>query len=574
MDRKTILLVILLAAAIILYWPALRYLEIIEDEPEQTETTAPTELPAVDTAETQPAAPQALTPSPVVEDTVEAGFETAQLDSAQVDTVFVETQLYRVALINKGGGPVSIKLKEWAYREDYREGEPIEMLPHAVSATPEMRFAQGTQSSATTLFTSSVQPGEYEALGSPFEITYRYSHPDGLRMERRYTFYPDRYHYDLAIDVTNANQLGRDTRYQLVWNTPPGVTEPQIKSDYDAMEVVVMAGGSRDALDDFEDDLLDESLTGDINWVGVRSKYFAGVFIPRSQHGESAHGWGSKTEIKTVEGSVERREVTAAITMEYTNAVTIADSFSVFVGPLDYKVMSGYNNDLEELLGIGTTPVVGLLMKPFAILVLWIMPFLYGFLPNYGIVIIITALLMKIVTLPLSMKAFKSMQAMKDLQPKIEELKKKHKDNAQRMNQEMMKLYKKHGFNPLGGCLPMLLQMPLFIGFLRAAQSTILLRGAPFVWFVDDLSRGATGIGDPYIILVIVMVVAQFLSQRLTMASTQQNKALMYMMPLLMGFLLYSWPAGLILYWTCFSLFSLIDYALYRRPKNPEVKTA
>ena len=205
---------------------------------------------------------------------------------------------------------------------------------------------------------------------------------------------------------------------------------------------------------------------------------------------------------------------------------------------------------------------------------MWLLPRMYTVIPNYGLVIILFALLVKIVTLPLSMKSFKSMNAMKELQPKIEELKKKHKKDPQSMNQEMMKLYKKHGVNPMSGCLPILLQMPLFFALFSVFRSTILLRDAPFVWFISDLSRGASSFTDPYIILVLLMVGFQFLSQKLTMPSTQQNKALMYVMPFFMGFIFYKFSAGLVLYWTCFSAFSLIDYFLFKRNKNVEVKTA
>ena len=139
----------------------------------------------------------------------------------------------------------------------------------------------------------------------------------------------------------------------------------------------------------------------------------------------------------------------------------------------------------------------------------------------------------------------------------------------------MMKLYKKHGVNPMSGCLPILPQMPLFIAMFSVFRSTILLRDAPFVWFVTDLSRGAQGLADPYILLVIIMVAAQFVSQKITMGTaTQQNKIMLYIMPLFIGFLFYSVSSGLVLYWTCFSLFSLVDWALFKRGKMTQANAA
>ena len=183
------------------------------------------------------------------------------------------------------------------------------------------------------------------------------------------------------------------------------------------------------------------------------------------------------------------------------------------------------------------------------------------------------ALMVKIITLPLSMRSFKSMQAMKELQPKIDEIKKRHKKDPQKTNQETMNLYKTHGVNPLAGCLVMLPQMPLFFALFSVFRSTILLRDAYFIWPIVDLSRGATSLDDPYIILVLIMVVAQFLSQKLTMPSAgQQNKMMGYLMPLIMGFIFWNMSAGLVLYWAMFSIMSMLDYVLFKRPKNQHVK--
>ena len=272
---------------------------------------------------------------------------------------------------------------------------------------------------------------------------------------------------------------------------------------------------------------------------------------------------------------ITQRKITAGVRMEFVNVPEFGDKFRIFVGPLDYMLLSDYNVGLQDMLGIGTTPVVGWVMKPFAIGVMWLLPRMYDYVPNYGMVIILFALLIKIVTLPLSKKQFLSMQAMKTLQPKIEELRKKHKKDPQQLNKETMGLYKKHGVNPLSGCLPLILQMPLLFAMFSVIRSTVLLRAADFVWFIDDLSRGAQAVTDPYIVLVVIMVGAQFASQTLTMPSTQQNKMMMYMMPLVMGFFFWNFAAGLVLYWTCFSVFSLLDYVLFKRKViDHNVKTA
>lgn len=485
------------------------------------------------------------------------------------DTVIIKTNQYEIALSSYGGGAVSMYLEKYTYRD----GQRINMLANAKESTPDFAFAGETFSTSNINFTSNLSPREYEVHSEPLELVYTFKR-DGGELIKRYRFYPDDFHFDLFLEINNREKLGFERNYEIIWNTPLDITEPQADADYNEMKAVAMMGGSRVTLDDFEDGMLNQSLDGQTSWAGVRSKYFTSVIIPKSRAADRVFARGMKTKVPTTQGEVDGRTIIAGLSFPFANVSTISDSFTVFVGPLDYEIMAGYDEDLEDILGIGTYPFIGWLIKPFALAIIWLLPRMHDVIPNYGICIIIFALLIKLVTLPLSMKSFKSMQAMKELQPKIEELKKKHKKNPQALNQETMKMYKAHGVNPVSGCLPMLPQMPLFFALFSVFKSTILLRNAPFFWFIDDLSRGATSYTDPYIILVVIMVGAQFVSQRFTMASTQQNKMFMYIMPLFMGFIFHKFAAGLVLYWTCFSVFSLLDYLLFKRPKVNAVKTA
>ncbi len=568
MDKKTIPLVILLIVIVIAYWPLMDFLGLT---PKPKPEPAPTEIPDT-TLQYTDTKPQQQVPQQLnyLNETATAPLTQIIPDSLPADTITIETNKYLVTLTSLGGGPVSILLKEYFYRT----GERIEMIPEAGTPAIDAVFGGGTFNTSRLPFTSSLAAGRYDARTQPVTVTYSYDRGDGARIVRRLTFFPDDYHYNLAFEVYGREKFGFERLYNLVWENPLDVTEPNIAEDYQSMEVVAMMSGSREKLDDFKDDRLNQSLSGYTTWAGVRSKYFAAVMIPLNREADGVFGRGFKTKINTPDGKIEKRQLTVGLDMPFATVSSFADTFTVFVGPLDYPLMSEYNVDLEDMLDIGTTPVVGWIIKPFAIAVMWILPRMYSVIPNYGLVIIIFALLVKFITLPLSMKSFKSMNAMKELQPKIEELKKKHKKDPQALNQEMMKLYKKHGVNPMSGCLPILLQMPLFFALFSVFRSTILLRDAPFVWFINDLSRGAQSFTDPYIILVLLMIATQFISQKLTMPSTQQNKALLYIMPLFMGFIFYKFAAGLVLYWTCFSAFSLIDYFLFKRKKNLEIKTA
>lgn len=582
MDKKSLPLIIALVVLVIFWFPALEFFGLVEpsQEPEpsltQTDTTTSTPLsPTLEPVATQPLS---------VEGSIQSLAEVRQpitptiTEDLVVDSFIVKTEKYLVTLTSLGGGPISLLLNEYSYRD----GRPIEMLPDAVAATPNAIFAGGSFSSSNLWYNCNLQPGTYDVTSSPFVISFTHVNPAGGELTKQYTFYPDSSHYDFNLIVNGRDKFGFERGYEMVWNTSPGVTEPQAEMDYAEINAVAMQSGATEILDDYDDGRLSQSLEGNTAWAGVRSKYFAAVMIlpdPSDRYATRVFANGIKNDISSPEGMIESRRVNVGLGMEISNSSTqIADSFKIYVGPLDYSLMSDYNVGLQDILGIGTTPFVGWMIKPFAIGVIWLLPKMYNVIGNYGIVIILFALLVKLITMPLSMKSFKSMAAMKELGPQIEELKKKHKKNPKALNTETMKLYKAHGVNPMSSCLPMLPQMPLFFAMFSVFRSTILLRGAPFIWPIDDLSVGASGLTDPYIILVVIMIASQYVSQTLTMQTNQQNKAIMYIMPLFMGFIFYKFAAGLVLYWACFSAFSLIDHFVFKRkgnePKNPQVKTA
>ncbi len=566
MDKKSIVIVVLLAIVVIFYWPIMTKLGLV-DEPQPVETQtqeSPVAEPTANSTQTQPVASQPTG----TQAAKPAQMSVAAIDTTAVDTLTVETDKHIVKMTTLGGGPISIELKEYTYRD----GNPIQMLPNLSRVTPEMTFQGDQFTTSNAHFSCNRQVGSYEVSNDPLEIVYTHTGIAGGTITRAYTFYPDRHSFDLRLSVDSPSAFKFDRDYKLMWNTALEPTEPSLKDDWVAMQAAAEMAGSREALDDFDDGKLRQTLSGSTEWAGLRSKYFSAVLIPRNREASAAVAEGTEIDTTTDDGMLEQRRIIAGLEMEFSTTDPINDEFTVYVGPLDYMEMRSYDVSLEDMLDIGTS-FMGKLIYPFAFGIMWLLPKLYDILPNYGLVIILFALLVKIITLPLSMKQFKSMQAMKDLQPRIDDLKKRHKKDAQKLNQEMMKLYKERGVSPLSGCLPMLPQMPLFFAMFSVFRSTILLRDAPFFWFIDDLSRGATGITDPYIILVLLMIASQFISQKITMPSNQQNKMLGYMMPLFMGFIFYSFAAGLVLYWTAFSIMAMLDYALFKRPKNPEIKT-
>lgn len=573
MDKKTVIIVVVLGLLVIFWIPIMTFLGFIEaPKPQpQTETqeqTEPQAQPTPDTArQVQPeqVAQPPSTPSkmPARDSSLVANIDQPEpFANVTPETLFVETKLWSMVLVTTGGGPVSMQLKDYSY---YHSDSLVQMLPDCKTPSPEFIFNSGNFRTNRLVYEAQPGPGTYRVTNNPLEITFRHVADHGGTITKTYRFYPDRYDFDLLISGDNVQPFNFDNEYVLNWENSFVPTEPNASDDYKNFWAMAQMGTEREKYDDYDDNKFSITHDGETRWIAKKTKFFTAVLAPLGDYGTAAIARGRKYQV-TIDGeSVEARSLEIGMKMALPYAPSFADSFSVYVGPVDYERLRAFNPEVPEILDIGTTPYVGWIVKLFAVPIMWILPKMYTVIPNYGFVIIIFALMVKLVTLPLSKRMVRSMSAMKDLQPKMEELKKKHKNNPQALNREMMKLYKEAGVNPLSGCLPYLPQLPLFYAMFAVFRSTILLRQAPFIFWWDDLSRGAQSITDPYIILVLLMVVLMFVQQKMTM-SDPKNKALTYLMPLIFGFFFYRASAGLVLYWTSFSFFSWLEQLVFKRP--------
>jgi len=573
LDKRTIPIIVALGILVIFWIPIMTKLGFIEPQqpPAQIrQTTQQAESQQPET--TQPSESQ-----PVAADMADITAQMAEPPESDTialppeDTVFIETNVMKVAMSNYGGGPISMKLKKYLYPGD---GEPVEMLPDNQVATPEVKFNGRSIATGNYVFSSSTIQKNISITSGSTEITYTYM-KDGASFSKRYRFYADRYDYDLVLEISDPAVLGFDRKYSLEWNNKLMPTELSLQDDYNSMWAMALQAGERVKFDDYDDNRFSRTYDGNTNWTATRSKYFTSILVPRSHDGVGAISTGIRKNLIINGNKITSRELTVGILMEPPRSEAMTDSFSVFVGPMDYDLLKKFNNSVVDLIDIGTTPFVGWIIKIFAIPIMWLLPRMYEYIPNYGFVIIVFSLAIKLITWPLSKRTVRSMQAMKEIQPKMKELQKKHKKNPQALNKEMMKLYKEHGVNPMSGCLPLLPQMPLFFALFAVFRSTILLRQTPFILWWNDLSRGALSLTDPYIILVILMVGLMFVQQKMTMTDPK-NKAITYIMPLMMGVFFYKASAGLVLYWTCFSLFSFIEQVVFRKlsPQTAEIKPA
>jgi YidC/Oxa1 family membrane protein insertase len=286
----------------------------------------------------------------------------------------------------------------------------------------------------------------------------------------------------------------------------------------------------------------DESLGPDVSWGGFENKYFMAVIIPQDPSLTSMNM--SKDSNNMV--SVEIKGTKSIIPPNQSDSL----SYALFIGPKDYTLLKKQGILLEEAIEFDSF-IPGL--KWLSIGLLIFIKFLYQYISNYGVAIIILTILIKLIFWPLGNISYKSMKEMQKLQPKLTELKEKYKNDQAKIGQETMALYKAHKVNPLSGCLPMLIQIPVFIGLYNTLLYAIELRHSPFFWWIQDLSAK-----DPYYITPIIMGATQFIQQKMTPTTGDPNMAkMMLIMPVVFTFIFLNFPSGLVIYWLLNNILSI-----------------
>jgi YidC/Oxa1 family membrane protein insertase len=242
--------------------------------------------------------------------------------------------------------------------------------------------------------------------------------------------------------------------------------------------------------------------------------------------------------------------------------------FRGYLGPKERDRLEKMGADTVRSIDLGWSWI-----EPLVLGFNWLLRALYSIIPNYGIAIILLTILVRLVTMPLTNRQMRSMERMREVQPKVKALQAKHGDDRQKQSEEMMKLYRTEGVNPLGGCFPMILQLPVFIGLFYALRSSIQLRQAPFVGWINDLSAPETlftipGIEIPVRVLPLVMGVSMVLQQKITpvaSADPAQARMMMTIMPVMMTVLFYQFPSGLVLYWFVSNILAISHQLLIGR---------
>ncbi|NTU53628.1 MAG: membrane protein insertase YidC [Chlorobiaceae bacterium] len=407
-------------------------------------------------------------------------------------------------------------------------------------------------------------------------VSYIFDVDDSRSIQVTWNFTGDSYEvgYDLKLTGLGTTMVGNE--YQLVWNGGLTYSEKnKVDESTNAIASAFQGGGvvkldAKDAKQAYK-----EESSGKAQWVAVRNKYFVAALIPLRES-EGIYLYGTKKAGQEFENYVAALKMTVP-----SGQQVVQEHYRLYLGPIDYNTVRALHVGLEKIMDFGWD----WLTRPFAeYVILPIFNWMNKYVTNYGLIIIIFAFLIKMVTYPLSLASTKSMKKMSALQPLMQELQEKYKDNPAKMQTELGRIYKEAGVNPLGGCLPTVIQMPLLFAMFYVFRSSIQLRQHGFLWAKDlsvpdsilDFGFAVPLYGDHIAVMPILMAVTVFVQQKIT-PTTQTNdqmKIMMWMFPAMMLLFFNSMPAGLGLYYLMFNIFSIAQQAYINASVSDEEKAA
>ena len=571
MDKRTIIGIIAIAAILIL---TPYYTRLISGNAEPVAAadslaSAPNDATGADlgkAGDDNRVAKHELSPSgdTLVPDHSIGGETSSQVpDTIPEKSVFVRTKHYDYTLTSKGGDIVSVVSRE--YLDIF--GKPMEFCSDAITG-PNLEVVgfRGKEviSSAGLSFATDADTLILSEANPEGAVTFVASLPEGGILQRRYHFRYDDYSFDHTALFAGDSGIGQLDETVLWWRKGLEPSDPQIKSNVSrSYRVGYMMGG------DYQQEKFGKSKRpqfsheGNTEFVATLNKYFAVIIAPSDGTASGVRCDGVWYSTDKYDGSFRQVPALGIGLSRRGGNLPVSRHDQIYIGPRDLKILRGYSKNFERTVDLGWS-----WLAPLTKLFIWVFRVMFGVFKNYGIVIIVFSILIKLLLYPLSRKQMESMKKMKDLEPKLKLLREEYATDVKKLNEETMKLYQKEKINPLGGCLPLLPQMPIFFSLFAMLRNSFALRGAPFVLWIQDLSMK-----DPYYVLPILMSLTMFIQQKLTIKDPKQ-KMMVYLMPVLFLFMFKSMPSGLVLYWLCFNIFSLVQTIWVEYKSDRESKLA
>jgi YidC/Oxa1 family membrane protein insertase len=533
MDKRTIAAVGLIIAVIGAY----NLIIIPKFNPPPPPPAVQLELPAPDPGAAVPAVPA---PSPAaVAATPAATTSQAPIPAAAPETISLDRPLWSATFSNSGGGLESWRLKNYTYAAGQKDasggaigGSPLEIVRPGSPALP-LSFVFSDPATQAAF----AQPQAVQRTADGFALSAADGH--GLRLTRTYSFPAAGYRGEVLITLENGGEMPRAVSWEMAFG--PGVDRhlPESAKTDEGIKYLAASG-----LDDVSVKKVGEGKElGPVSWVAVGNRYFLAALLPM----EGSLSAFARRTVATGEEVGLRSQVAA---LGPRQALTYRIAF--YLGPKDRTLLAAAGKGLELGVDYGWFSWLAI---PF----LAILQFCFRFLRSYGLAILALTFLVKAALFPISLKMFRSMKKMQELQPKMTALKAKFKGDNQGLQQATMGLYKEHKVNPMAGCLPMLVQIPVFFALYKVLYNAIELRGAGFL-YIPDLS-----LKDPYYITPILMGATMLIQQRMTptVGDPMQAKMMMFM-PVIMTAMFINFSSGLVLYFLFSNVLSIGEQKLFR----------
>jgi YidC/Oxa1 family membrane protein insertase len=531
MEKRTLLAIALSVAVVFIY----QFFFAPKPVPKQAgKPTAGIEAPQEQGKPAAPAATSTTTSAAPQANTMTAAMQTADVEKE----ITVDTPIYKAVFTTRGGTLRSFQLKHFknTLKNDSTNIELVNVRP-ATQLPLSLSFVDSSILAAPDDFYSVDRSAiTLSQKDTQTRLTFSQSYPGSIRIEKIFTFSPNNYVIPMEVKVYNLSSASIQQNAVLAWTH---YDDPSIKKDSYSHDGPVFFMDKSVTFTKLADLKTDEHHGPDISWSAYESKYFIAAMIPQNPALTNLTLNRDGRDMVSVQMKGPKNLIPAGQSCFF--------SYTLYLGPKDFDIMKTLKVGLENAIDFGSW------IKWLAMPLLIVLKFIYKFVGNYGIAIIILTILIKIIFWPLGNKSYKSMKEMQKLQPKMQELREKYKDDKQRLSQETMALYKTYKVNPLGGCLPILIQIPVFFGLYKVLLYAIELRHSPFFFWIQDLSAK-----DPYYITPIVMGATMFWQQKMTptMGDPMQAKIMLFM-PVVFTVMFLNFPSGLVIYWLFNNIISI-----------------
>ena len=558
MDKRTVVAIVLIMLILII---APWYMRLISGPPQ--------EPPEQEEVVSEPRVEQEEEKIPLPKD--QRAVLLTDLTDLEQKSLAVKSEFFRGTIDTKGAVLTKWEIKPRLSnleQQDWVELLPTMMEKGALSVS--FPVNGGEVSTADLIFECEDDSLVLNAANPEGHVSLMAETVEGVRVVKEFHFHHHRHSIGMRVRIEGAEKLQQGHQYTLWWKPGLSATEHEKrKDDLRSFAAHAMLGDVKEKTQFKGNAIKDSIFTGDTKWLAIQTKYFLMAMIPPKDVdglGVKIRGWYQQEDKE--KDLPEQRIIGGGINMPLQSGMC-DHSWEIYLGPMDYFVLKDYDLGLEKMVNLGFKYIrwIGLIILQFFVKV-------HQIIPNYGVVIIIFSIIIKVLFYPLTRKSFESMEKMRDIQPKINELREKYKKDPAKLNRATMELYKKYKINPVSGCFPMLLQMPVFFALFRVFTNTVELRGENFLW-IKDLSAPDTLIhlpwdvplyGDAFNLLPIVMAVTMFIQQKISMKDPKQA-AMVYLMPIFLFFLFNKFSSGLVLYWTMFNVLTILQEQLRHRRK-------